>query len=115
MAVWRQPGIEDGVHLHLALCGRRILRPARLPLGRDSDDQRRGIQRGALRAGLLPLSGGLFKLRPLPAVYGHVQVRAFLFGTPNLCLDASRSTKTYVIEPPFHRLKPDLHFTGRRT
>ena len=77
------------MHLPPALGGSRILRPACLPLGRDGDNQRRGIQRGALRAGILPLSGGLFKLRPLPAVYGHVQVRAVLFGTP----DASRSTK----------------------
>ena len=28
-------------------------------------------------------------------------MRSALFGTPNLCLDASRSTKSDVIEPPF--------------
>ena len=78
MAVRRPPDIENGVHLHPALCGRGILRPARLPLGRDSDNQRRwGTQCGALRAGLLPLPRGLLQLRPLPAFHGNVQVRNY--------------------------------------
>ena len=75
MAIRRRPNIKDGVHLPPALGGRHFVSLARVPVGQDGDDQRRRVQRGALRAGVLPLSGGLLELCPLPAIHGHVQVR----------------------------------------
>ena len=75
VAIRRRRDIEDGMHLPPALGGRRIVHLARLPVGRDGDDRWRGLQRGALRAGVLPLTGGLLELRPLPPIHGHVQVR----------------------------------------
>ena len=76
VAIRRRPHIEDGVHLPPALGGRHIFNFASVPVGRDRHDQRRRVQRGAVRAGLHPLSGGLLELRPLSAVHGYVQVRS---------------------------------------
>ena len=76
VAIRRRPHIEDGLHLPPALGGRHIVNLARLPVGRDRHDQRRGVQRGALWTGLHPLSGGLLELRALSAVHGYVQVRS---------------------------------------
>ena len=52
------------------------------------------VQRGAPRAGVLPLSGGLLELRPLPALHGDVQVRNGILLYPmhegSLALSAQR-------------------------